>query len=266
MGGLATLDAIKDAQPRRCPVILVTKSEEETLMDEAIGRRITDYLIKPVNPIAGLPRRASACSRPQTLQQDSQRARDYVGEMQRWQTLDTAPPRLAGLGRAGGRRGALGRARSSSSRDAGPAAGARRLPARAQPRLRPLHRGAATRAGCRRRRGERPLLSTDVVDARGGAAPEGGAGASCSSSSTACGSTSGSRSSRCSSRYFDVQRELLLLDPADRDAVLAQRDLLGPAARRDAAAPPRPVAGEQQGRAHARTASSASCSMRSWRG
>src|SRR5262245_27790635 len=49
MGGLATLAAIKDRQPS-LPVILITKSEEEQLMDEALGKRITDYLIKPVNP------------------------------------------------------------------------------------------------------------------------------------------------------------------------------------------------------------------------
>src|SRR2546422_1503672 len=49
LGGLATLDAIK-AKDLQLPVILVTKSEEEALMEEAIGKRITDYLIKPVNP------------------------------------------------------------------------------------------------------------------------------------------------------------------------------------------------------------------------
>ena len=49
MGGLATLAAIKDRYPT-LPVILITKSEEEEIMDEAIGRHITDYLIKPVNP------------------------------------------------------------------------------------------------------------------------------------------------------------------------------------------------------------------------
>ena len=55
-------------------------------MDEALGRRITDYLIKPVNPTQVF----LACKRVFDAQklQDSQRARDYVGEMQRWQTLD----------------------------------------------------------------------------------------------------------------------------------------------------------------------------------
>ena len=49
MGGLETLEGIKNADPA-VPVIMITKSEEEELMDEAIGKRIDDYLTKPVNP------------------------------------------------------------------------------------------------------------------------------------------------------------------------------------------------------------------------
>lgn len=49
MGGLETLAKIKDEDPN-IPVVMVTKSEEETLMNEAIGGKITDYLTKPVNP------------------------------------------------------------------------------------------------------------------------------------------------------------------------------------------------------------------------
>ncbi len=49
MGGLRTLAEMKDAQPAM-PVVMVTKSEAETLMEEAIGSKITDYLTKPVNP------------------------------------------------------------------------------------------------------------------------------------------------------------------------------------------------------------------------
>ncbi len=49
MGGLETLDQVKQIAPG-LPVILVTKSEEEQLMEDAIGRRISGYLIKPVNP------------------------------------------------------------------------------------------------------------------------------------------------------------------------------------------------------------------------
>jgi CheY-like chemotaxis protein len=47
--GLTTLEEIKDARPH-LPVVMVTKSEEETLMEEAIGQKIDDYLVKPVIP------------------------------------------------------------------------------------------------------------------------------------------------------------------------------------------------------------------------
>ncbi|MBD3168985.1 MAG: response regulator [candidate division Zixibacteria bacterium] len=47
--GLTTLEEIKDIQPA-LPVVMVTKSEEEHLMEEAIGKKIDDYLTKPVNP------------------------------------------------------------------------------------------------------------------------------------------------------------------------------------------------------------------------
>lgn len=49
MGGLRTLAEIKDVRPS-LPVVMVTKNEEESLMEEAIGDKISDYLIKPVNP------------------------------------------------------------------------------------------------------------------------------------------------------------------------------------------------------------------------
>ena len=47
--GLETLSYIKDIAPN-VPVVLVTKSEEESIMNQAIGNKIADYLIKPVNP------------------------------------------------------------------------------------------------------------------------------------------------------------------------------------------------------------------------
>ncbi len=47
--GLTTLEEIKEKSPH-LPVIMVTKSEEEDLMDQAIGKKIDDYLTKPVNP------------------------------------------------------------------------------------------------------------------------------------------------------------------------------------------------------------------------
>ena len=49
MGGLETLSQIKAIDPN-IPVVMVTKSEEETLMNDAIGGKISDYLTKPVNP------------------------------------------------------------------------------------------------------------------------------------------------------------------------------------------------------------------------
>ena len=47
--GLETLHEIKEKQAQ-LPVIMITKSEEEYIMEEAIGSKIADYLIKPVNP------------------------------------------------------------------------------------------------------------------------------------------------------------------------------------------------------------------------
>lgn len=49
MSGLETLSEIKEKKSS-IPVIMITKSEEEYIMEEAIGSKIADYLIKPVNP------------------------------------------------------------------------------------------------------------------------------------------------------------------------------------------------------------------------
>ena len=49
LNGLETLDGIKNKYPD-LPVIMITKNEEEHIMNEAIGAKISDYLIKPVNP------------------------------------------------------------------------------------------------------------------------------------------------------------------------------------------------------------------------
>jgi len=49
LSGLETLDLIKSIYPT-IPLVMVTKSEEEDIMDRAIGAKISDYLIKPVNP------------------------------------------------------------------------------------------------------------------------------------------------------------------------------------------------------------------------
>lgn len=47
--GLETLTIIKELYPS-IPIIMITKSEEEDIMDQAIGGKIADYLIKPVLP------------------------------------------------------------------------------------------------------------------------------------------------------------------------------------------------------------------------
>ncbi|WP_299824183.1 bifunctional response regulator/alkaline phosphatase family protein [uncultured Pontibacter sp.] len=49
ISGLETLNELKTMRPG-VPVIMITKSEEEHIMEEAIGSKITDYLIKPLNP------------------------------------------------------------------------------------------------------------------------------------------------------------------------------------------------------------------------
>ena len=77
MGGLATLAAIKESHPG-LPVIMITKSEEENLMDMALGRKISDYLTKPVNP-SQIHLAIKKVFESEALQR-SQRTRDYVAE------------------------------------------------------------------------------------------------------------------------------------------------------------------------------------------
>jgi CheY-like chemotaxis protein len=49
LSGIETLEQMKIDYPN-LPIVMITKSEEETIMEEAIGSNIADYLIKPVNP------------------------------------------------------------------------------------------------------------------------------------------------------------------------------------------------------------------------
>ncbi len=75
MGGLETLEEIRKLN-EHIPVIMITKSEAEDLMTKAIGRRIDDYLVKPVSPLqiqAALKRQLEA--RTITSQQVT---RDYL--------------------------------------------------------------------------------------------------------------------------------------------------------------------------------------------
>ncbi|RED49504.1 T9SS response regulator signal transducer PorX [Seonamhaeicola aphaedonensis] len=52
MPGLTGLETLNEIKEKRAslPVVMITKSEEEYIMEEAIGNKIADYLIKPVNP------------------------------------------------------------------------------------------------------------------------------------------------------------------------------------------------------------------------
>ena len=49
LSGLEALDKIKSKKPN-LPIVMITKNEEELIMEEAIGAQIADYLIKPLNP------------------------------------------------------------------------------------------------------------------------------------------------------------------------------------------------------------------------
>lgn len=49
LSGIETLQILKQEHPE-LPVVMITKSEEEQIMEQAIGQQIADYLIKPVNP------------------------------------------------------------------------------------------------------------------------------------------------------------------------------------------------------------------------
>lgn len=49
LSGLQTLNEIKSFSPDT-PIVMITKNEEENIMEAAIGSKIADYLIKPVNP------------------------------------------------------------------------------------------------------------------------------------------------------------------------------------------------------------------------
>jgi CheY-like chemotaxis protein len=83
MDGLTTLEEIKRIKPH-IPVVMVTKSEEEQLMNQAIGKNIADYIVKPVNP-SQVVAVAKKILESRRLQSDSVRT-DYV---QRFNQLRT---------------------------------------------------------------------------------------------------------------------------------------------------------------------------------
>ncbi len=77
LDGLSTLEKIKDIAPN-IPIIMITKSEKEGLMDDAIGREITDYLIKPVNPKQILSSLKKIFDKEKIIEKRT--ARDYTGQ------------------------------------------------------------------------------------------------------------------------------------------------------------------------------------------
>lgn len=76
-GGLETLEGIRDLGTT-VPVIMITKSEEEELMDRALGRRISDYLVKPVNPMQIFMALKRALDESQITEQET--ARNYLSK------------------------------------------------------------------------------------------------------------------------------------------------------------------------------------------
>ncbi len=82
--GLEAVSILKDINPS-LPIIMITKSEEENLMEEAIGENIDDYLTKPVNPSQIL----SSCKRILERKRitDEKLTRDNTQEFQRISSL-----------------------------------------------------------------------------------------------------------------------------------------------------------------------------------
>jgi CheY-like chemotaxis protein len=88
MDGLQAISVLKNVSPS-LPVIMITKSEEENLMEEAIGSKIEDYLTKPVNPSQIL----SSCKRILERKRISEEkiTRDYTSEFQEISSLLNGP-------------------------------------------------------------------------------------------------------------------------------------------------------------------------------
>ena len=84
--GIDTLRELKKNDPS-LPVIMVTKSEEESLMNEAISEKVTQFLIKPVNPSQVF------MAVKQVLEsgkiQDEKTTRDFLKEYQEFKNIRT---------------------------------------------------------------------------------------------------------------------------------------------------------------------------------
>jgi len=88
-GGLATLEEIKKISPG-LPVIMVTKSEEESLMEEAIGQKIAFYITKPVNPSQILSAAKKILEEKKIRGEKA--VRDFVSEFRKIQVLLQSGP------------------------------------------------------------------------------------------------------------------------------------------------------------------------------
>ena len=84
ISGLETLSRINQLHPD-VPVIMITKSEEENIMNQAIGSKIADYLIKPVNPMQILLSLKKNLHSGELVA--AQTSSDYQHEFQRISTL-----------------------------------------------------------------------------------------------------------------------------------------------------------------------------------
>jgi len=73
LSGIETLQEIKSIRPEM-PVVMITKSEEEQIMEQAIGQQIADYLIKPVHPNQILMCLKKHVHRRQIVQQEANRS------------------------------------------------------------------------------------------------------------------------------------------------------------------------------------------------
>ena len=215
-------------------------------MNEAIGRRITDYLIKPVNPSQVF----LACKRVL----DAQTAPGLAARA-RLRRRDAA---LAGRSTCAASTGRAGSTWRSTWR-AGTCASTTRPRRGSSRRTRTSGAGSTSSSAASSRSTTRHWVHRDAeppaaVDRRGaprrGAAPAARGAAWCSSSSTACGSTSGSRSSRCSRSASRSSASTTARSCRPRRRTRATRSSPGCCRPQLQQQPPRPVAGEQRRRAH----------------
>jgi len=83
--GMSTLSLIREVEPT-LPVIMVTKSEEEELMDEAIGNRIDDFLVKPLSPSRIIPVLKRVLEQDKII--ETKVPRDYIADFNEIRSLN----------------------------------------------------------------------------------------------------------------------------------------------------------------------------------